>query len=198
MGDGMKGVPPHWDAYVTVDDVDAVTKRATANGGAVVKEPFDVMDVGRMSVIKDPTGAVFCLWKAKRHIGAGVLHDPGSITWNELFTTDVDRAGKFYAATLGWTLHPVDMGAMGTYTLFKRPGATSNAGGMMAIDGPMKGAPSHWLTYFEVTDVDASAKLVTELGGQVVSPPMDIPNVGRFAVIRDPQGAALAIYKNAH
>jgi hypothetical protein len=69
---------------------------------------------------------------------------------------------------------------------------------MMAIDGPMKGAPSHWLTYFEVTDVDASAKLVTELGGQVVSPPMDIPNVGRFAVVRDPQGAALAIYKNAH
>ena len=94
MGDAMKGIPPHWDAYITVDDVDAVTKKAASNGGTIVKEPFDVMDVGRMSVIKDPTGAMFCLWTAKKHIGAGILQEPGSITFNELYTNDVDRAGS--------------------------------------------------------------------------------------------------------
>jgi predicted enzyme related to lactoylglutathione lyase len=198
MGDAMKGIPPHWDAYITVDDVDAVTRKAAANGGTVVKDAFDVMDVGRMSVIKDPTGAVFCLWTAKKHIGAGILQEPGSITFNELYTNDVDRAGKFYTSTIGWATRAVDMGAMGTYTLFQRPGTTKSAGGMMPITPQMKGTPPMWLIYFEVTDVDASAKVVTEAGGKVLAPPMDIPDIGRFSVVADPQGAVFAIYKNAH
>jgi predicted enzyme related to lactoylglutathione lyase len=198
MGNDRKGVPPHWEAYITVDDVDAVTKKAAANGGTVVKEPFDVMDKGRMSVIKDPTGALFCLWTAKKSIGAEVIHDPGSMTWNELFTGDIERAGKFYTSTLGWTTNAHDMGPQGTYTLFNRPGGTGNVGGMMPLGPQMKGVPPHWLTYFEVKDVDASARLVSELGGKVVTPPVDIPNIGRFAIAQDPQGAAFAIYKNAH
>jgi predicted enzyme related to lactoylglutathione lyase len=198
MGESMKGIPPHWDSYVTVDDVDAIAKKAAANGAKLLKEPFDVMDVGRMAVIQDPTGAALCLWTAKKHIGAGVIHDPGAMTWNELFTSDVDRAGKFYASTFGWTLTPVDMGQMGTYTLFGRAGQKNNVGGMMPLGPQMKGVPAHWLIYFAVTDVDASAKLAGESGGKVLSPPMDIPNVGRFATIQDPQGAVFAVYKGAH
>ena len=198
MGEAMKGIPPHWDVYITVDDVDAVTKKAEANGASIVKAPFDVMDVGRMSVVKDPTGAVFCLWTARNHIGAGVIHEPGSMTYNELFTSDVDRAGRFYTSTIGWKTEVVDMGPAGMYTLFKRASGTGNAGGMMPLGPHMKSVPPHWLTYFDVKDVDASAKLVTELGGNVLSSPMDIPNIGRFAVTQDPQGAAFAIYKNAH
>lgn len=199
MGKEMQGVPPNWLSYVTVDDVDATAKKITANGGKLVKEPFDVMDLGRMLVAQDPTGATFALWQAKKTQGAEVLRDDGAIAWNELFTNDVDRAGKFYATTIGWKTKPVDMGKMGTYTLFQRPGDDkSNAGGMMGLAPNMKGVPPHWLTYFGVADVDASTKKANELGGKTITPPMDIPNVGRFSVVQDPQGAAFALYTNAH
>src|SRR5260221_3209963 len=177
----MKGMPPSWASYVTVEDVDATAKKVTANGGKLVKEPFDVMDVGRMAVAQDPTGAVLCLWTAKKHIGAGVLHDPGAMTWNELFTSDVDRAGKFYVSVFGWTTTPVDVGPIGTYTLFGRAGEKSNVGGMMPLGPQMKSVPPHWLVYFRVTDVDKSAKNVPELGGQDISPPIEIPKSCRLS-----------------
>jgi predicted enzyme related to lactoylglutathione lyase len=198
MGKEMQGVPPHWLSYVTVDDVDAITKKAVSNGGKAMKEPFDVMDYGRMSVLTDPTGATLALWQPKTHIGSTVMMEPGALCYNELYTTNVDAAGKFYVQTLGWKTESMDMGAMGTYTLFKRDGATSNVGGMMAMPPNMKGVPSNWLAYFLVTDCDASAKKAGELGGKVMMPPMDIPKIGRFAVIQDPQGAVFAIFKNAH
>jgi predicted enzyme related to lactoylglutathione lyase len=193
----MNGMPPSWTSYVAVEDADTAARKVTAAGGKLVKEPFDVFDVGRMAVVQDPTGAVLCVWQARKHIGAGVLHDPGAMTWNELITSNVDRAGKFYATVFGWTLTPVDMGPIGKYTLFGRAGDKNNVGGMMPLGPQMKGVPSHWLVYFAVKDVDKSAKKVTELGGKVVSPPMDIPDLGRFAVVQDPQGAAFAIYKSA-
>jgi predicted enzyme related to lactoylglutathione lyase len=199
MGESTKGIPPHWESYITVEDVDATTKTAVANGAKLLKEPFDVMDVGRMAVVADPTGAVFCLWTAKKHIGASVLHDPGAMTWNELFTNDVERAGKFYTSTFGWTTQAFDMGPMGVYTLFSRAGdAKANTGGMMALGPQMKDVPPHWLVYFAVADCDASTKQAKDLGGTVLSPPMDIPNIGRFAVVLDPQGAVFALYKGAH
>jgi hypothetical protein len=200
MGPDMQGVPPHWASYITVNDVDATAKKANANGGKVLKEPFDVMDVGRMAVIQDPTGAVLCLWQGKKHVGAGVFHDPGAITWVELYTTNVDAAGKFYIQTIGWDAEAVDMGPTGTYTLLGLPGEgkSGQIGGMMAMPPNMKGVPSNWLPYFAVADCDASAKKAVELGGKLAMPPTDIPNIGRFAIVQDPQGAAFAIYKNAH
>jgi uncharacterized protein len=200
MGPEMKGMPPHWAAYVTVDNVDERTKKVTANGGKVMKEPFDVMDVGRMSVVQDPSGGTICLWQGKKHHGASVMREPGALCWAELFTTNVDAAGKFYVNTIGWKTETMDMGPMGTYTLFSRPneGKEGGVGGMMAMPPNMKGVPSHWLNYFQVTDVDASAKKVNELGGKTIMPPTDIPNIGRFSICQDPQGAHFALYKNAH
>jgi predicted enzyme related to lactoylglutathione lyase len=200
-GAQLQGIPPHWGAYVAVEDVDLVTKKAVANGGKVVKDAFDVMDVGRMSVLQDPSGAALCLWQAKKHHGVGVKNEPGALCWNELYTSNVDAAGKFYVQTLGWKTENHDMGPMGTYTLFKPASgdaAANNIGGMMPIPPNMKGVPSNWLSYFLVTDVDASTKKATELGGKVLAPPMDIPNIGRFSIVQDPQGAAFALYKNAH
>lgn len=197
-GKEMEGVPTHWGSYITVDDVDAMTKKVVANGGKVIKEAFDVMDFGRMSVAQDPTGASFMMWQAKKHIGATVVNEPGALTYNELYTTNVDAAGKFYCQTFGWTTEAMDMGPMGTYTLFKRPGEKSNAGGMMPMLPNMKGVPSNWLVYFLVADCDASTKKVGELGGKVMMPPMDIPNIGRFSVVMDPQGAAFALFKMGH
>jgi len=195
MSEKMKGIPPHWASFITVDDVDAVAKRATEQGGTLIDPPFDVMDVGRMAVVKDPTGAVFSLWTAKKHIGAGVLHEPGAMTWNELVTDNVDVARKFYTTVFGWTSEAFEMGTMGVYTLFNRPGEKQNAAGMMPLTQP--GVPPHWLVYFAVEDCDASAKRVTELGGKVQVPPTDIPNVGRFSLVQDPQGAVFALFKSA-
>jgi uncharacterized protein len=184
------GVPPCWMAYFTVDDVDAATKKVEGAGGKVIKDAFDVMDVGRMSVIQDPTGATLNLWQAKKHIGAGITSEPGAISWAELMTNNVDRAAKFYSTVLGWSAESVQMPKL-TYTVFKS-GATQAAGMMNMAD-----APPNWLVYFSVASTDAIVKKVGELGGKVMVPAQDIPNVGRFAVFTDPQGAAFAVLQAA-
>jgi hypothetical protein len=199
MGKDMQGVPPNWASYIAVDNADDVAKKTTANGGKVLKEPFDVMSFGRMAVLQDPTGATFCVWQAKDHVGAHVVQEPGTMCWNELFTNNVDAAGKFYVNTIGWVTKAIDMGPMGTYTLFNRKNDDqNNAGGMMALPPHMKGAPPHWLAYFAVTDCDASAKKAADLGAKTLLPPTDIPNIGRFSIVQDPQGAVLALFKSTH
>lgn len=86
------GAPPHWNLYVTVADVDETVKRAQGLGATVFAPPFDVMDVGRMAVLQDPTGAVFQLWEPKKHIGAKILNEPGALCWSELTTRDTKAA----------------------------------------------------------------------------------------------------------
>lgn len=189
-----QGAPPHWLPHVNVTDADETTKMATQNGGKVIREPFDVpMDGGRISVVQDPTGAMVAMWQAKKHIGAGVINEPGAMCWNELSTSNLDAAGKFYRATFGWTAEQMDMGGGGTYTIFKA--GDERVGGMTALTPQMKGVPPHWLTYFAVTDCDGTVKEVNELGGKVLVPPTDIPEVGRFAVCLDGQRVAFAFIK---
>ncbi len=113
----------------------------------------------------------------------------GTFCWNELITTDVDKAGEFYSSLLGWerAAMPGDM----PYTLLKADG--KDAGGMMARMPEMGDIPSHWMAYITVENTDEAAKKVTELGGKVVCPPTDIPNVGRFTIIADPTGANVGL-----
>lgn len=186
------GIPPHWNSYVTVESADAAAAKAKSLGATLLAEPFDVMDVGRMAIIQDPAGAVFCVWQAKKHIGAGVLGETGSLVWTELLTTDVAKAQPFYTGLFGWKAEAMPMGPM-TYTIWKN--GSEQAGGMMQITKEMGPMPSNWMVYFGVDDVDASAARATSLGGTIVVPPTDIPNIGRFAVIMDPQGAAFSIFK---
>ena len=199
MGPEMAAnMPPVWASYVTVENVDATAKLVAANGGKLMKEPFDVMDAGRMAVARDPAGGVICMWQAKKHIGSEIKNEPGSLCWNELYTTNAEASAKFYTSVFGWQTESVDMGPMGTYTLFKQPGEKANVGGMMPMPPNMKGAPSHWVAYVAVTDCDASTKKAEALGGKTLMPPTDIPNIGRFSIVQDPTGATLALYKNAH
>jgi predicted enzyme related to lactoylglutathione lyase len=187
-----QGIPPHWLSYVSVTNVDASTAKAKELGATVMKDPFDVSDVGRMSVIQDPTGAVFALWQAGTHTGAGVTNVPNSFCWNELGTRDTAKAGDFYTGLFGWGKNVQQMGPM-TYTSFmngERP-----AGGMYEPPPEMGNVPPHWLAYFAVDDTDAKVQKATELGGKIIAPPMDIPGTGRFAIIQDPQGAAFGIIK---
>ncbi len=188
------GVPPHWNSYVSVASADEAQKKAESLGGKTLAPAFDVMDVGRMAVLQDPAGAVFMVWEPKKHVGAQIMREPGALTWTELHTTDTDRSKKFYTSLFGWKEKTSDAAGM-TYTEFS-VGDTVGAG-MMAMTDQMKSAhvPPHWMVYFQTTDVDATANKAKSLGGNLLVPPMDIPNVGRFSVISDPQGAAFAVYK---
>ncbi len=113
----------------------------------------------------------------------------GTFCWNELITTDTDKAGDFYSTLLGWSKTPFP-GEM-PYTMFKA--GDKDAGGMMARTPEMGEVPPHWMCYITVDDVDASAKQVEELGGKILCPPTDIPGVGRFVVIADPIGATVGL-----
>jgi predicted enzyme related to lactoylglutathione lyase len=114
----------------------------------------------------------------------------GTFCWYELGATDDEAAKKFYSELLGWTYKEGDAGGM-NYAEITAGGQP--CGGVYKM-GPEYGeAPSHWMAYVAVDDVDASAKRVEELGGKVCVPPTDIPNVGRFSVINDPTGATLSL-----
>jgi predicted enzyme related to lactoylglutathione lyase len=182
------GIPPHWNSYVSVDDLEATTAKVAPAGGTVIAPPFDVMEAGRMAVIADPTGAIFNLWKAKENIGAKLVNEPGTFCWSELITPDIPKAAAFYADVLGWGSQT--QGEEHVYTEFK-VGGESIAGGM---NPPMPGMPTVWGIYFAVDDTDATVAKATSLGGSVMSPPMDI-EPGRFAVLADPQGAVFMVIK---
>jgi predicted enzyme related to lactoylglutathione lyase len=179
---GDESQPPHWNCYVTVDSADETARKAGENGGAVMAEPFDVMEVGRMAVITDPTGAALCLWEPRRHIGATLVNTPGSMTWNDLVTPDPDAAADFYGKLFGWTTEEIPE-AQGYRVI--RNGDRSN-GGMLPAEGP-----ASWLPYFGHDDVERLTQEIGGLGGQLHNGPVEVPQ-GKFAVLGDPQGAVFA------
>ena len=180
-------VHPHWGSYVSVASADESARKAKSLGATIVAEPFDVMDVGRMAVIKDPQGAVFSVWQAKRHIGARVINEPGAMCWNELYTPDADASQKFYSALFDWK-----MKVSPEYTEAHTASGEATAG-MMETKGRLEGMPPNWMPYFAVADCDASAKKAESMGARIHHPPTDIEKVGRFSVMGDPQGAGFAI-----
>jgi predicted enzyme related to lactoylglutathione lyase len=115
----------------------------------------------------------------------------GKFIWNELATPDAARCEQFYTQLFGWTAETTPMGPS-RYTYFKQDG--NNVGGMLQMTAEWAGIRPHWMPYVHVTDVDATARRITELGGKVCVPPSDIP-VGRFAVVEDPTGGTFSIIK---
>ena len=193
--DKQHGVPPHWNTYISVANADAAVTRAKELGAKVLAPAFDVMDAGRMAVLADPGGAVFQVWQPNKHVGTRIQGENGALCWTELYTHDTRAAEKFYTQLFGWTAK-TDSGntppANPPYTEFHLGGR--GVGGMLAIQkewGPM---PPNWTPYFQVANCDASASKAGSLGANVGRKPTDIPAVGRFAMIADPQGAMFAIF----
>jgi hypothetical protein len=197
------------NTYVWVDDADAASAKASEAGGAVLSEPFDVMDAGRMAVLADPEGAVFSVWQAKEHRGARIVNEPGAVNFNVLNTRDAEGAKRFYGAVFGWTTLDLGSGefwtlrAYGDYLEQLTPGtrertAELGAAGfedvvaaITALDGDDAGTSAHWSVTFSTADADATAAKATELGGTVLLPPIDAP-YSRLTVLRDPQGATFS------
>jgi predicted enzyme related to lactoylglutathione lyase len=194
MSPQQQGVPPHWNSYVSVASADDAAAKAKTLGGTVMLEPFDVLDAGRMAIVSDPTGAVFSLWRGAQEDPADTASgEEGGWMWNELWTNDPDQALSFYERVIGYTVETMDMGDQGKYHLLK----TGDKGRAGVTPSVHPAAPSMWLPYVQVADCDAKAAQAARLGGQVMFGPADIPGIGRFAILQDPAGAALAIMKPA-
>ncbi len=185
------GTPAGWLAYVTTTDVDATTAAAKAAGAKEIVPPSDIPGQGRFSILTDAQGAAFAPFRplaesADTEERAGLGH----FCWTELVTQDPKAAIPFYAKLFGWGTDEKDMGPIGTYTMFTR--GEKHAGGAMKAMNPH--APSMWLNYVVVENVDNSYARVEKLGGKQLVPPMDIPGVGRMAIALDPAGAAIALF----
>jgi len=184
------GERSQWIAYLSVDDVDASFAAAVAAGAQAIERPADHGDVGRGAGIADPSGARLSLWKSTRGDRPDTARTPrGDWYWNELWTSDEIGALAFYQRVFGYSHETMDMGPQGTYYLFKKAGVSR--AGMMRSTDPR--APSMWLPYVAVDDCDATAQKARQLGGEVLSPPTEVPGVGRYAVLADPLGAAVAV-----
>lgn len=194
--------PPAWLGYVLVDDVATTVATVEANHGRVYMPTTALDKVGTFAVTADPTGGVFAPWRSARADEnqaetQPALPAPHTFCWDELVTTDPEAAGAFYAAVFGWQPHAVDMGGGMTYTLLHRPGTHGPGGQPIGAGGMMKSPPgvqhSFWIPYIAVDDADRASERAAKLGGTIMVPPTDIPNIGRFSCWSDPQQASIAV-----
>lgn len=186
------GIPPMWNSYITVDDVDKLASQVGDLGGTVIMDPFDVMEDGRMAVIQDPTGGIVSLWQPKSESGQGseIFNVAGAMTWNELATRDIEAAKAFYSELIGWDFNVTESEQM-TYHEIRNDGRSN--GGMLQMDERWPAEiPAHWMVYFNVEDCDATVQTIEENGGTVSVPPTAI-QVGRFSVVQDPQGGIFTV-----
>ena len=205
-----------WNTYIWVTSADDTAARVKDAGGTALVDPFDVLDAGRMGVFADPAGAAFSVWQANQHRGAQLVNHPNTWNWSDLNTRDPDGAKAFYGAVFGWDADAADLETLG-FTFWRLPGygdflamgdpelrrRQADAGvppgfadaiaAFVVIGGDQSGevAP-HWSVTFAVDDTDAAAERAVELGGRVVTPPVDTPPVRR-AVLADPHGAVFAV-----
>ena len=171
------GIPPHWNNYVTVASVNETAGKARELGGNVLAEPFDVLTVGRMAVIQDPTGAVLCLWEPRESIGAELVNEPGAMTWNDLNTPDPDGAQEFYGGLFGWRAERMNGGGIDYWVWFN--GDRSN-GGMARLGEDMAGIPPHWVPYFASADLGGTRSKIEAGGGSVMIGPQEVPQGASF------------------
>ena len=187
------GVPTHWMLFIAVDNADTTAAKVAKAGGVVVVPPFDVMDIGRMAVFQDPTGAVFSVWQAKKHRGIGA-NGSGTLCWADLNTTDPERAARFYADIFSWSVTKSEHDPSGYFHI---KNGEHFIGGMPPAGRSDPQTPPHWMLYFAVADVAVTVAIASAAGSKVIMSATDIPGVGIMAVVSDPQGAVFALFKSA-
>lgn len=186
------GIPPHWQLYIAVKDVDAALARALELGGTAIHNAIDVGTFGRMAVIEDPAGAVFSMWQAGEHKGMGVTGEPGALCWADLQTSDREGAAKFYGGLFGWEFTPGRGQDPAGYLHIRN--RDSYIGGLPPSRSLQPGAPPHWLGYIETTDCEPATVRAQKLGAKVLVATTHIEGSGQFSVIADPQGAVFALF----
>ena len=188
------GVPPHWISYVAVEDVDETLARAKELGSKVLVDVQSMPQVGRFATFADPQGAVIAIFTpANEAPGHAPPLQLGEFSWHELATDDWQKARDFYQELFGWEKKDeADMGEIGTYYMFGRPGEDIPIGGM--FNRPKEMPVSAWMYYAMVDDVHKRIEDVKKMGGQVLNGPMEVPGGDFIAQCMDPQGAAFAMH----
>ncbi|MEP7054639.1 MAG: VOC family protein [Actinomycetota bacterium] len=186
------GARPAWQTYIATEDVDDTVARVREAGGQVIMGPADVLDQGRWAFVTDPSGAAVGFWEPGLHTGAQLANEPGTFTWNELQTSDVESAKTFYAAAAGWQTEVMPSEVEGPPYFVATVGGEMVAGIMEASASPGGSTQSFWMTYFKVADCDKSVERVRESGGAVMMARIDSPQ-GPFGVVADPYGAVFAV-----
>jgi len=177
-------IPPVWSSYIRVENCAAEEAKAEALGADTILPTMPVMEHGTMCFIKDPTGAAVGFWQPGSHQGAQLCNRPGSFTWNELATRDIEGAKRFYGELFGWTTKALS--GDNPTEIIHLDGREN--GHMLFMNDAWEGMPPMWTVYFAVDDCDAMAARAAELGGKTMVPPFDIP-AGRLSVVADSQGA---------
>lgn len=193
MPEDMKknGVPSMWNVYIAVDDVDATLAKAVELGGQVAMPAMPAGAAGKFAAILDPTGAAVFLWHNGQPDEKQVYMVPGSLSWNDLMTRDMQKAADFYSALVGWTITPMEQTAE-PYWQISIDG--TGEGGIMPMPEMVPPeVPSSWLDYFATSDIAASVAKAKELGGTVSVEPTQVTDMLKFAIVEDPAGATFAL-----
>lgn len=200
------GAPPRpaWATYVSVDSADEAVSRAKGAGGSVLTDPFDGLPAGRMAMLADPEGAVFCAWEPADRHGAQLVNEPGAWSMSALNTRDPERAKHFYGALFGWATESFDLGGAEA-SLFRLEGFVGGepeqpvprdvVATMLPIGDDLPAEmPANWSVDFWVDDVDGATEQVSAAGGSVIAPAYEIPGTAlKESVVADPHGAAFSV-----
>lgn len=191
MSEEMKaqGIPPMWNSYINVNDIDAIVARATELGATVTVPVMQVMDAGKLAFIMDNVGASVAFWQPGQHCGASLVNEVGCFCWNELATREPEKSRQFYSDLLGWNFD-VNENSPSPYWMIKNDGRQN--GGVIQMTEGWGEAPPHWAVYFTVADIDAFIDKHKSLGGTAHCEPFEM-QVGRMAVVADPQGASFSV-----
>lgn len=180
---------PRWNCSISVQNADDTVSRAQELDGALLVGTFDLSDASRMAVLRDNQGASFTVWQPRKHGGTARLNEPGFLCWTELIAINMGAAEGFYTKLFGWESR---RHRFGEYIEFLR--GEEIVAGMLRTPPGRGSAGSHWLPYFAVVDVDDTIQVVRRHFGTIVGRPMDIPMIGRSAVLRDPLGAMFGVF----
>lgn len=185
-------MPTAWSSYVLVDDVDASTRRCAEAGGRVLRAAADIPGVGRFAVMADPWGAVFQTFRGPPDEAAPAPRRPGEgeFCWETLVTPEPAAAIAFYRKVVGFGTGKTPDGAGTVLTAGEAPVAD--------VQPARPGGPAYWATYVDVAKAEAARDRAAALGGKVLVPRIDVPQVGVVAVVADPSGGALGLFQATH
>jgi len=183
--------PASWTSFVSVESVDSALQHARGCGGSVAAGPVDVRVAGRVGVLTDPWGASIGVFHADA--GDAPLPDlpaEGAFCWETLVTPAPRSAAEFYGDVIGWTVGPAPAGGV-------TPIFMAGRWQVADVQQALRGRASAWTTYVRAAALEPLRDRAAALGATVSVAEIRIPEVGRVALITDPQGARLALFEPA-
>lgn len=178
----------HWLSYISVSDVDAVSEKALEMGAQLINAPTDVGSTERISILKDPNGAVLGLQQGASTARTDLAKGPGSTCWNEHVASDAEGTMEFYSALFDWEVSDAPDAEA---SHFITQDAEEPVAGV--VKPSKKSVAPHWRVYFSVRDLSTVVDSIKESGGVLLEGPEKLAGLGSAAMAADPQGAPFAV-----